>query len=828
MMKQLIFILSLLVSCQLWAQDLINIENEAVQAFLDDRTYDTNDDYTMSVVKKYADKSKWKFNMSHPAGKEVSWTPTSAGSKIVITVSNYEDYRDASTFFPKGKTNTYTISNNLPGLDYYYKIQEITASGETKLLTSGNYKTTGQVRMIRVDGVRNVRDMGGWSSSLGEGFYLRYGVMYRSGYFDNVTEEGKHDFKDNLHVAAELDLRGENKNTSSPLGKEVEFKNIVNDSYTGAMAGGKYRQAYVDDLRWLIGQLKQNKVVNWHCHVGCDRCGTLSFLIGGLLGMNGPDLCRDYELSCFAGFNRPRSHVGFHKMIPFMLKQGDAGDELTTCFEKYWKASGITDEEIEYLREVMVVGYVEEPPVDDGGNNSGNSGNGGTTIETPKEGNENTNVTTEPVTYDPSKPINTPVSGKVWDDKKVDSKATHKSDQYNSRIRKTNNCPEQVLNDNKLFNKELKTEVEVIVNSEGQITSAKVTGKSKSKEFDQIALEEVQSMTGWTPAYKNNAPVASKFKIAVKCVPAEAKKAIEEAEAKAKAEAEAKRIAAEKAKKEAEAKAKAEAEARAKAEAEAKAKAEAERKQREAQLAQEEAYRQQLAKEEAARKKAEKKAKAKKEAEKKAKKEAEKKEAEKAAKKAAEKKEAAKKEAEKKEAEKKAAEKKEAEKAAKKKTAEEAKPKTHTVKDGDNLYDIARKNGVSVEELKKANGMKGDNPLIHHGDEIKIPKKKSTSAKADDKKDDKKSTSSKKDDKKSTSSKKDDKKSTTNKADDKKKAADKKTSSASAGHTVKEGETLSHIAARNGVTVEELKKANNKKTDNLRRGETIKIPKKKK
>ncbi|MCQ2288739.1 MAG: tyrosine-protein phosphatase [Muribaculaceae bacterium] len=585
---------------------LVNIENEAVQAFLDDRTYDTNNDYTMSVVNKYADQSKWDFNISQPAGMKVSWTPTSAGSKIVITVSNYEDYRDASTFFPKGKTNTYTISNNLPGLDYYYKIQEITASGETKLLTSGNYKTTGQVRMIRVDGVRNVRDMGGWSSSLGEGFYLRYGVMYRSESCENVTKEGIHDFKDNLHIGAQLDLRGESTITSSPLSQKVAFQKIASSSYISTLADNKYRQAYVDDLRWLIGQLKQNKVVNWYCDNGCDRCGTLSFLIGGLLGMNGPDLCRDYELSCFAGFNRPRSHTGFYKMIPFMLKQGDAGDDLTTCFEKYWKASGITDEEIEYLREVMVVGYVEEPPVvvppvETGG------GNGGTTIETPKEGNENTNVTTKPVTYNPSKPINTPVSGKVWGDNKVDNKATHRSDKYNSRIRKTINCPEQVLNDSKLFNKELKTDVEVIVNSEGQISSAKVTGKSKSKEFDQIALEEVQNLTGWTPAYKNGAPVASKFKIAVKCVPAEAKKAIEEAEAKAKAEAEAKRIAAEKAQKEAEARAKAEAEAkaRAKAEAEAKAKAEAERKQREAQLAQEEAYRQQLAKEETARKKAE-------------------------------------------------------------------------------------------------------------------------------------------------------------------------------------------------------------------------------
>lgn len=49
-----------------------------------------------------------------------------------------------------------------------------------------------------------------------------------------------------------------------------------------------------------------------------------------------------------------------------------------------------------------------------------------------------------------------------------------------------------------------------------------------------------------------------------------------------------------------------------------------------------------------------------------------------------------------------------------------AKTKEHSVKEGDNLYNIAKKNGVSVEDLKKANHMK-DN-MIRPGSKLVIPK----------------------------------------------------------------------------------------------------------
>lgn len=50
-------------------------------------------------------------------------------------------------------------------------------------------------------------------------------------------------------------------------------------------------------------------------------------------------------------------------------------------------------------------------------------------------------------------------------------------------------------------------------------------------------------------------------------------------------------------------------------------------------------------------------------------------------------------------------------------------PKEHTVKSGENLSTIAKKYGTTVEDLKRANNIKGSGDEIHPGDNITLPSK---------------------------------------------------------------------------------------------------------
>lgn len=125
-----------------------------------------------------------------------------------------------------------------------------------------------------------------------------------------------------------------------------------------------------------------------------------------------------------------------------------------------------------------------------------------------------------------------------------------------------------------------------------------------------------------------------------------------------------------------------------------------------------------------------------------------------------------------------------------KKKEEKPKQITYTVKKGDKLDKIAKKYGVTVNDIKKWNkNIKNINKL-QVGQKLKIYPKKNTDSKKDKEKDKKKKTKTK-------------------------------------THKVKKGESLSRIAKKYGVTVNDIKKANKLKKDDIKPGQILKIPAKK-
>lgn len=80
---------------------------------------------------------------------------------------------------------------------------------------------------------------------------------------------------------------------------------------------------------------------------------------------------------------------------------------------------------------------------------------------------------------------------------------------------------------------------------------------------------------------------------------------------------------------------------------------------------------------------------------------------------------------------------------AKKKKAQPAAPKSHTVKSGDNLSNIAKRYGTTVAALKKANGITGSGDQLQPGDKLNLPGKSSVSSSKSKSRSKSKATSSK-------------------------------------------------------------------------------------
>ena len=111
----------------------------------------------------------------------------------------------------------------------------------------------------------------------------------------------------------------------------------------------------------------------------------------------------------------------------------------------------------------------------------------------------------------------------------------------------------------------------------------------------------------------------------------------------------------------------------------------------------------------------------------------------------------------------------------------EAKSSTYTVKKGDSLGAIAERFGVTVDQLRDWNGIKGNN--IQAGQKLTIGGKSKSSSKAGNSK-----------------------------------SAKAKT------HKVRSGESLGVIAEKYGTTAAAIRRANGIKGDNIRVGQTLKIP----
>ena len=146
--------------------------------------------------------------------------------------------------------------------------------------------------------------------------------------------------------------------------------------------------------------------------------------------------------------------------------------------------------------------------------------------------------------------------------------------------------------------------------------------------------------------------------------------------------------------------------------------------------------------------------------------------------------------------------------------------KYHKVKKGENITKIANQYGVSIDAVKKANGMKNNTVKLGEVLKINVYENVKVPVVPDGDDDDANTAAQAKTDSTSTSKTTAAKTSTTAK-----KSSSTATQSGPRKHKVKRGESLSKIAAQyRGVSVADIKKANNLTSDEIKAGQTLTIP----
>ena len=325
--------------------------------------------------------------MAAEAPVVVRWSSDEKVDYFEVICSRNSDFQEHDD----EPNKVYTINKNqrsvnfynlYPGTKYYVKVTEVfmDANQASKELVTSFETCDISTRVIHVDGIANVRDLGGYTTSLVESGKTKQGMIYRGSALEDekrqlaITKEGEEVFLNELGIKTEIELRDEG-NFTSPLSGKLNYKQLPIAVYNEVFDERQEttRKSYKALLELLADE--KNYPVYIHCQQGDDRTGTIAFFLNALLGVGYNDLCIDYEMTSFSpsGLRGARNGQNYSNhfadiysgLITFgeVKESGElSGDTPTSvCAENFFKSLGVTEDTIEAIRRINIEGYGTNP-----------------------------------------------------------------------------------------------------------------------------------------------------------------------------------------------------------------------------------------------------------------------------------------------------------------------------------------------------------------------------------------------------------------------------------------------------------------------------------
>lgn len=309
----------------------LNIENPAVRRFIDTGDLKLGYRYRTDLPEGYG------VTLASPASIEYSDDPGFASSNIV-----------------EGTAGANKILNLIPGKTYYYRTVR-----DGKPSMTHSFRTTGRVRMLSVEGIHNVRDIGGWNTASGK--KIRYGYIFRGSEMDGnhkirITAKGVEQLR-NIGIRTEVDLRSNKEVSHSvyPISSFAEYNLYQVSAYMGIY---KTDKLYLGAFKKIIESVLNDKPVYIHCWAGADRTGTVLALIESVLGVSKEDVIKDYELTSYSpcGLRKPGSGKEGREFQMFVdhIEKNYEGETFGEKCEKLLLELGISESELNEFRSKML------------------------------------------------------------------------------------------------------------------------------------------------------------------------------------------------------------------------------------------------------------------------------------------------------------------------------------------------------------------------------------------------------------------------------------------------------------------------------------------
>lgn len=299
-----------------------------------------------------------KKELSRPEPVRFEWKSSidyDADIEYILNISENEDMTESVSYY--SSTENLDVYNLKVGTKYYWTVD---LNGTTSSVEEFEIDSACP-RNLYVDGITNVRDLGGWETE--NNSKVKQGLMFRCGRLNEssastvnieITENGKKTMLDELKVKSEIDLRkidnGETGGiTSSSLGDMVTYYSCPME-WEGDMF--KDNQEQILNVFSILSDRKNYPVI-FHCNIGTDRTGMISFLVNALLGVPEDSLIKDYMFSNFANIGGTRKVSGVTESGYYKAIQEADGNSLS---EKTYNALvllGVPEAQLDSVIEIL-------------------------------------------------------------------------------------------------------------------------------------------------------------------------------------------------------------------------------------------------------------------------------------------------------------------------------------------------------------------------------------------------------------------------------------------------------------------------------------------